>query len=256
MQVLHVTLANPVATIALFLFLWIDATVISQHHPSHSTLIGWLRAAFPGFEARRTTGPHPIWSSFAVREPEGFRLIDPDNESWDEATRLLARRHDDVVQITLWRFITTEGFWAPTRRVAVTRLMITSMSSRLPSDGLASLRTPLMALSPAPHILIRDALASALGVADIRTEDVLWFGYVHSGAALLALLGLVYSLQWVPRAPAWFRARRQARAERAGRCPRCGYSIAGLPEARCPECGEDLTPSLALRVPPETGSPP
>ncbi len=66
-------------------------------------------------------------------------------------------------------------------------------------------------------------------------------GFIEAGAAILLLLTLcvaalgVWIFVWRRAFAKGWRAARGA----APKCPKCGYSLAGLTLARCPECGSE-----------------
>ncbi len=72
--------------------------------------------------------------------------------------------------------------------------------------------------------------------AGFRQSRVLWWGYAGNMASVFVCCALVGSARRLPESLVDRRASRIA----AGLCPRCGYSIVGLPEPRCPECGEQV----------------
>jgi hypothetical protein len=86
-----------------------------------------------------------------------------------------------------------------------------------------------------------------LWAAELREFDRLYggtqirilpWGYVWNVIVLLAAtIGVIGGIDAVLHGPGRVRAYRRQRLAKQGRCPRCGYSMAGIGGA-CPECGE------------------
>ena len=117
------------------------------------------------------------------------------------------------------------GFWALTRLVEGERLVPWA---------------PPGAVSPAMFLPARRALALSepkfahLGERDALTSRILWSGIALNTATIVALMGFLWSIVWVPRGYVRFiRGRRR----RIGLCPNCRYDLAGLTSDTCPECG-------------------
>jgi hypothetical protein len=237
-------LLNPLASLVLLGVLAADAALL----PADTTeWMGpgtwrWVRHwNTAGFGMHDNGGPI-AW--FAIREGSELRLTHPNEVSWDEVTRLLSERPGDVLGIACAGARRRTGLWAPTREHETVRIELRYGSGFTPREReraralfidtviAPAWRAPADGDDPqSPERL------DHLRRGDVEATRVLWGGHVHNAASLLALLAALYSLQWVPRAPAWLRARRHARALARARCPQCGYSITGLPGNRCPECG-------------------
>lgn len=234
---------NPAATLVLGAALLLDARAVAPT----SGLLALARAAAGILEPGRGHHVRPRVSVYAVREPGGIRLADPDNESWDEMTRLLRTRPRDVTRVEVWMTSGRGGAWAPTSDTRSVRMWFEPMGAPGTADGpltpdeQAELRRRV-ALDLLPgSSLIDPRDARALALADVRVVRTLWAGYAHNALALALLAAFLNSLRWLPRAPGWWRRLRAARATARGRCPACGYSTRGLASPTCPECGESLS---------------
>lgn len=71
---------------------------------------------------------------------------------------------------------------------------------------------------------------------DVRTASISWVGCGMNLFTLFAACACVGSVRRLPE----LRVDKRAKLIAASICPRCGYSIVGLPEPRCPECGEGV----------------
>lgn len=81
--------------------------------------------------------------------------------------------------------------------------------------------------------------ALSSGRADQSRTTILWRAVANNAAAMTGLLGLIWSLGWVPRHLA---RRRRVRRLEASLCPRCGYDRrATKPGTPCPECGSPFS---------------
>ncbi|MFM9995840.1 MAG: hypothetical protein ACKVU4_08570 [Phycisphaerales bacterium] len=244
LQILHAALVNPIATVALALLLCADAASIANRygHRSRSAIVDSLCDVLPFVppRVRWTPAAQQRWVSYGVREPSGLRLIDPDNDSWDEATKLLAERPDDVITFTFRHSSWKKGLWAVSRETTRTHFEFMPMGADFTAEEKTTLRRLIVEQVLLPRELIDASIAPALIASDLESEKTIWSGRAHTSFALLAFLALVYSLCWVPRAPSWLRERRIARALACGRCPTCGYNILGLPGFTCPECGKPI----------------
>lgn len=183
-------------------------------------------------------GDPPMGDFIAVREPTGFRRLHPEEDSWDETTRLLAQRPQDMVLFSAMYHEGSFGVWAPTRHSRAIRLDST-VGSGIPKAEADALRARFLDEFGFPARFSAASRATLVAGGTAAESGVVWSGYAHDAAALMALALLILSLGWVSLGP-WSRSSRRARAMARARCPRCGYSIRALPEPRCPECGEAL----------------
>lgn len=244
LRFVHATLANPIATIVIALILLADAASITTRRSRHSlsVILDGVNEVLPLVRPRRLWVPavRQRWMSYGVREHTGLRLIDPDNDSWDEAMKLLAERPDDVIMFTFRDGSWEKGLWALSSRTTRTHFEFVPMGADFTAEEKATLRRLIVEQVLLPRELIEPSIAPSLMVSDLESEETIWLARAHNFLALLAVLALLYSLRWVPCAPSWLRERRIDRALRHGRCPNCGYDILGLPGFTCPECGKPI----------------
>jgi len=184
---------------------------------------------------------HPAFSQvFAVREATGFVIKDPDNESWDEVTRLLDDRPWDVYRVQ-YRLdhVDRIGFYAPTIENHLWFVTVGTFSSSANGFEVSEplIRGAFVSWAERDRQLMPALGAQLKAVGFAEERAVIPIGYLHNTLAASALLLFFYSLSWVPRAPAYLAATRAQRRLALGRCPYCNYSIVGLPEPVCPECG-------------------
>lgn len=205
---------------------------VSSLHGSYGSRLGaWMRGLYLAQPIYYPGGMRV----YAVREQDGFRIIDENSESADEVSRLITQRPRDLFIVAFDQHTFAHGLYAPTAET--TEIVVRARSLGSP------------AVAAAEHVGARRAFVDWLRDRDLKTGDKLlrgdsvttrplWSGYIHNAAAVLGLLLLLYSMAWIPRARGWLAATRRQRALSRGRCPSCGYSIRGLPEPVCPECGK------------------
>ena len=73
---------------------------------------------------------------------------------------------------------------------------------------------------------------------DGTLADVMWL----ASMAIAVLAGIGFVKRRIATRVRLVACRRRVAVTR-GECPRCAYSLRGLPEPRCPECGERFTES-------------
>jgi hypothetical protein len=202
----------------------------AESHGGRSVVGGLVGALL----ASRRGSSDPMYvTALFVREGGGFRRLDPDDGSWDEAARLIQERPEDAALFQLMKSAGRVGLWAPTALRTVLRLT-SDIGSSFTREEAGALRTRFIGEQSGSF--------DATSGFDLLTKEVvitrtpLWRGYGHNLLALVVFGAFAYSLGWIPE----IKARRRRCALAAGRCPRCGYAITGLPGARCPECGEAL----------------
>lgn len=237
-----VWLQRPLVSLVLFLAVAADVIVVFRAYTWTGTQSNATTTAIPWHISKHVLGlkvpdiefSYP-WSSYFVREGGVYRDLDSVRTSADELTKLLASRPGDVIEIRRTRFIGRRGWWAPTRTVREHRLKITRMS-----DG-APLGKDLAARSAYGETMFgkRDPEVPRLLLGDIEDHRLIWSGYVHNSATLLALFLLVISMGWMPRM--WGAGRRRRLLERSI-CPACAYDLSATMDLAgiktCPECGK------------------
>jgi hypothetical protein len=179
--------------------------------------------------------PQPT-SMYIVKETDRFRAIDPDQESWDELSRLSQGRPKDLFEVRYEVFEPLAGFWAPTRRGVTERIVVLPMSGGHSPEVLRAVRAE--AVRAFGRKWGREV--SHLTFADRTTSKIRVEGYVENLLSVIVVGALVLSLGWVPPTWRWVRSRRRQRRVRHGLCPGCGYPLAGLTAGECPECGTGL----------------
>ncbi len=233
---LSILIANPVATVVLGLLLVADFRDLPTESwkEGRSTIGAWRQRVFTGHESF-LLGSYPP-SPFVVREGGGLRLAQPNEESWDAMTRLIRERPADIAQVQHSIWLERRGWWRPTLQIDSEHLDISPFEGEWSNAELKESRR----LAAAYYYRFESEQRSAIALADRHAETILWGGWARNGLALLVALAFAFSLTWVPRTPRWWHTHRRAYRLRQSRCPRCGYSIAHLPEPKCPECGEPL----------------
>lgn len=223
---------HPVTTILLA-----GSLVASYLSLSYSPLSGG--SGFKGFVERKLASyarSTVHWGDsrlYVIREPQGFRTIDPELESWDELSRIIDQRPRDVAEAVYSDRRFRSGFWAPTRRTHDVRIRLMPMAGEWTLQEEAQVRRLFAAaLSGERHVE-----PAVLTPAGLTTSTIIWTGVAHNAAALTAFALLILSLAWIPESVRRFRARKRERAIARGVCPNCGYVVRGLPDGVCPECG-------------------
>jgi hypothetical protein len=240
-------LVNPVASLALAAVLVADLLCLpdSVYRGGWSTA-GRVTSLLLG---RPLPQGHPPMGDFiAVREPTGFRRLHPEDDSWDETTRLLAQRPQDMMLFYAVYLEGASGLWAPTRHSRTIRLDST-VGSAVPKKDADALRDQFLDEFGVPSRFGAASLATLIATGTVTESEPVWIGYAHDALALAAFILFVVSLRWVSLGP-WSRSARRARALAQERCPRCGYSIRDLPQPKCPECGEVLDWPVRAAAPP------
>jgi hypothetical protein len=235
-------LFNPITSLVLLVLLLADAAML----PSSPWAGGVSKAGWFIQEHLRDRG---LWRSqppppkmaptlFFVRgSGSGFEVLEPEREegSYDRPTRELRDRPRDVLQMRYSPIQLRSGWWAVTRQLDRHEIK-TAFGENFTPEERAATRRQYVERSGALAWLSREDFET-LAVQDIDRTRPIVMGYVHNTVSAVGLVLFLVSLAWVPRIPGWARAWRGRARLAAGRCPGCGYAIAGLPGGVCPECG-------------------
>jgi hypothetical protein len=175
----------------------------------------------------------------AIADKGAFTITDPDNESWDEAARLLRSTPDDVALLTYCPQRRLGGWLAPTREIVEKKVEFDE--SRIARDRPPGSRDRARAafvewLGASRRPYTSDSREIAAG--DVHRVTILPSGYLLNISVAAAFALLLYSMLWLQRIPGWLAERHRRRSVARGACPSCGYSIGGLPSTVCPECGK------------------
>ncbi len=222
-------LINPFATFVLFALLFLDARAICNTDSTAGLFYTRLRfGSSPQGPQQPATRRY---TTVIIKEPTGIRILDPDSQSWDEATKLLAEHPAQTAALIYRPRAYSDGFWAIATLHREFEIETASGSS-FSEDDWHTARSAMLR-STFGDVEANTPNLRRLAREDFKTSEPIWSGYLHNTLTLLCLALLLNSLRWIPRTPAYFRARRAAR----GLCPHCGYSLAGLAANTCPECG-------------------
>lgn len=235
-------LANPIASAVLLAVLVADSLTLPRYWDA--TAVGLLvrktlhpmMLVDPGFSA---FGPE----LYVLRGPDGFRVIDPEVESWNELSALLAAGEPPMAECTFADSSDRAGFWAWTMRHDFRGVVLSPLQGDWSEDQLAGARRAVFVesnLTPTTWASVQPWLDLAAG--DTRSRRVIWGGVAHNALALVVFAALLYSLTgW----RAWFGSRSWSRAARRrarGLCNTCGYDMRGNDSGVCPECGHPSEP--------------
>ncbi len=235
-------LFHPLTSLILLALLLADSWLIAQPQllRGYSTAGSFIRNHLLRLNLPTIQPPAPPAALF-IRDPAhpgDFRILRPDEESWDQATRDLRDHPRDCLMVR-WRAIAFhDGFWAPTAGLDKHIIELT-FGENLSDAERASARRQFVEQSGAAQRLSR-ADFQTLTTTDIDRTSSLWLGYLHNAAAIAAALLFLASLRWVPQTPAHIRSRLHSKRLSEGLCPRCSYNLHGLREPKCPECGAAL----------------
>lgn len=190
-----------------------------------------------------------ILPSTSDQEP---MVLVPDEQSWDELSRLFQQPHARVVRVLA-------GYAASP--VHVHARAITTSDWRVVVSDFGQSTTPPPFEADRAIAAIRDwnkTCEARLGLRPIDVDPkcvttIHPLGVLHNA---LSLGVLVITLNALPSVTigAWLR-RRAARRIARGQCAACGYAFGAAAIGRCPECGEarariDGTPSCAQKPTP------
>jgi hypothetical protein len=200
------------------------------HFDGSGSVVGGLlmRTSRHGFV---TLGP-----LFIVREGEGFRVVDVDTQSGEEAARRIMSGASEGTWMSVWSGDREFGtFWLATRR-RVTRIDYAKWG---PGGGPRPENLQELAHAVSDWIVQTKPSIPAWTIDDLRAggaerASVVWSGVLLNALSVLVLGTWIMSFMWIPRA---VRKNIFARRARPGLCVKCGYDLSGLSISRCPECG-------------------
>jgi hypothetical protein len=236
-RILYRALTNPFATLAIAAGLWLLLSSLEREWNDHSTAAAMFRQHI----LRQTPAAQPPYphTAYIVREgpPDArapMRIAGAGAESWDELSRLMYQRPDDLGSGTVFVRTRRTGLLAPTRYESSLRLEWKNYGEPWPASDQARGEAAILAYFAREYP--RTAFAEFQHGPGAST---LWLprGYATNLAILALLAALLISLAWVPRMPRWIAATRRRMTARPWSCRSCGYDLRGLEGPRCPECG-------------------
>jgi hypothetical protein len=283
-------LINPLATLVLAAAVFFDArTVVLGSRYDHESQVGeWFRPSFISesvfrsiFRAKPSSAdgivgsqtisipnapfeavlwgspgiylmPEPTTSQRLILKDHGLRIVNPDEQSWDEGSRLLEREPGNVLLVMLHHETRLRGFWTPTRRESMCLMHVEYGSDLLPGERIAAIRVAIDAMQR--DRVLPDACARLAREGVERETRTHWPGVWHDVASAILAIAFFASLGWLIEVPSWVRAGRARVRASKGLCPACGYDLRGLEGIGCPECGTVMEPTRSLppRSPPSS----
>lgn len=190
-----------------------------------------------------------ILPSSSDQEP---RVLVPDEQSWDELSRLIEQPKTRVVSVFA-------GYAAPSKHIHARAITTTDWRVVVSDFGRNAALPPFEADRAIGAIREWNRTSEArLGLRPIDIDPkcvttIHPLGVLHNA---LSLGVLVITLNALPSVTigAWLR-RRAARRIALGQCAACGYAFGAAAIDRCPECGQarariDGTPSCAQKPTP------
>jgi hypothetical protein len=241
-------LINPLTSAILLALLLADLWFL----PFHQSMGGYsLASAFLHYRIVNSPSlryqprvPHDAYFIRGDDHPGRFRVLHPNDDSWDQATRDLNEHPRDCLEIS-WQPITLRrGLWAPTTQVDRHKLAFRFGENFSDTERAAARRQFVEESGAADILSFKDF--QTLTTTDIDRTRPIYLGHAHNTLAAIAFLAFLASLAWIPKAPSWVRARIGERRLSRGLCPRCRYNLHGLREPKCPECG---APTISGGVP-------
>jgi hypothetical protein len=230
------TLALAFLSLALLALLWADVRSLGAAHTL--TRAEWSIRSAPRYCSS-------FEQSLAVisHSAGGFRVLTPNQESWDEATRALAEHPAETIVFAYYPFRETSGVWASTHEHVVHFVEVHYGSALSPAECNTARRLFVdQVVTPQYKDRIASADLSQLRSGDFERRRIIWLGYFHNVGSAAAAVALLWSLRWIPQTRRHIRAAIQCRREAQSLCPRCRYPRAGLTTEPCPECGHTPAP--------------
>lgn len=228
---------NPVASVVLVAALVGDAFTLPRD--SDQTPVASVVEAVFFSRPMRCYFPAEV---YVIQTPERMKVVDPEEESWDELATALSGGTTPVAVCDLRYDTRRLGLWSQVVQTERSGISIQPVSGAWSEAQHGAAREALFderTRSLACWELI-EAYESNLG-ALTRTTKVLWGGVLNDLLVVLLLAGLAYSFAgW----PAWFASHplsRRSRRLARGQCADCGYDLRGLDTGVCPECGHAAT---------------
>jgi hypothetical protein len=192
-------------------------------------------------------GPRFFYYGLIIQTPDGYRVIDGEEWSEDDAT-------PEAGAVSCWHGDADDSFIYPYRRgreVRVRLWLYSGPANAELADEVAPQLVALWHLPMEPRLdawyAVRGGLQSTRLAAEFRVPDgpprILWIGVIANLLITACAIAFAYFLMW------WLamvndrrKLRRRWKALEGGTCPVCGYDIRYAPEHRCPECGEMWMP--------------
>lgn len=220
-------------SLLLLMYLVINANMQPSHYlQGGNTLVGGLCSVFRA----RTMSQPPIDYFNAVPMNAGWKIYH-NWDRWNDPT--LGDPQAGEITIRHSRVKSASGVWSPVLEEQSDTVQMVDSVTGLPLTNPQQAAAILTAVASHPESLLKPGRIAYYATGGGVTRRVLWKGVANDASVILAATLLVYSLGWV----------RWRRRTPDGKCPKCGYDLAGLTSRKCPECGVFLADAMEAAAP-------
>lgn len=221
---------RPWVSLLLLVYLVVNANLQPSYYlQGGNTLIGGVCSVF---RARITSQP-PVSYFYAVPASAGWKIY----HNWDRWNDP-ALGDPQVGEITIRhsRVKSASGVWSPVLEEQHDTVHMADVVTGVPVTNSPQATTILTAVDSHSESRLTPGRVAYYATGGGVTRRILWKGVANDASVIVAASLLICSLGWM----------RWKRRVPAGKCPKCGYDLAGLTSRRCPECGVFLADVLEV----------